>query len=495
MSPNKENNSDFYAPYDDSRKRAAKGGKRLRKSMDIKPVSDKRKRPRRRIAVLVVLAALIATGFAAYKMIVRPPDVASKPNIDSGSALDLSGVGRKPNFYTFLICGTDDGNGGTDTIMVAAYDVANQKMNVMSIPRDTMVNVSWSTKKINSTYNAGGIERLQKEIAKLIGFPVDFYIKVDLNGFVKLVDSIGGVEFNVPFNMNYEDPTQNLNIHISKGLKKLNGKQAVGVVRWRKNNDGTGYSSGDIGRIETQQAFLTAVAKQCLTIGNLTKVSEFAKIFTDYVDTNLGTGNLIWLGQKAIGLSTDDIRFFTLPGNYTAHYNGASYVTPKMEELLEAVNAYLNPYDEEITSDMVDIMSVSSSGKLISSTGTLTDSRASLSSNKDSGKKSSASGAKPTEKAGSSGKGTAKPSAKPDPSTSPVVSPPNSPAPSAAPESPPASEAPEPSEPAETNEPGGTGGTGDGTGIGGATSNGQTAVGSREPAAEPARPATFPAGE
>jgi LCP family protein required for cell wall assembly len=231
----------------------------------------------------LILIILVVAVFISYKMMVRPPSVGQGILQEDGTTAEptrVQGSGRKQDVYTFLLCGTDDGNGGTDTIMVAAYDVKNQKMNVMSIPRDTMVNVSWSTKKINSSYNAGGISRLAQEAGNLIGFPLDFYIKVDLKGFVQLIDALGGVEFEVPYNMNYDDPAQNLSIHVKKGMQHLNGADAVGVVRWRKNNDGTGYSSGDIGRIQTQQAFLKAVGKKCLNFGNITKVKEFAEIFS-----------------------------------------------------------------------------------------------------------------------------------------------------------------------------------------------------------------------
>ena len=327
--------------------------------------------------VPIVLAIIAVVFFIAYRMVVRPPDVGQGILLEDGTAepFRVQASGREEEVYTFLLCGTDDGNGGTDTIMVASYDAKNKKMNVMSIPRDTMVNVTWSTKKINSTYNAGGVTRLAQEVGNLLGFPLDFYIKVDLEGFVELIDALGGIDFEVPYNMNYEDPAQNLSIHVEKGMQHLDGKTAVGVVRWRKNNDGTGYSSGDIGRIQTQQAFLKAVGKKCLQLGNITKVKEFAEIFNQHVETNLSLGNLIWLGQQALGMDMENVHFFTLPGNYAASYHGVSYVLPDLDELVEAVNTYLNPYLDDVTREDVDVMSITSSGKLVSSTGQLASER------------------------------------------------------------------------------------------------------------------------
>ncbi len=370
--------------------------------------------------VPLILIILVVAVFISYKMMVRPPSVGQGILQEDGTTAEptrVQGSGRKQDVYTFLLCGTDDGNGGTDTIMVAAYDVKNQKMNVMSIPRDTMVNVSWSTKKINSSYNAGGISRLAQEAGNLIGFPLDFYIKVDLKGFVQLIDALGGVEFEVPYNMNYDDPAQHLSIHVKKGMQHLNGADAVGVVRWRKNNDGTGYSSGDIGRIQTQQAFLKAVGKKCLNFGNITKVKEFAEIFSKYVETNLSLGNLIWLGQQGLGVDIDNIHFFTMPGNYAATYHGASYVTPDIDQLVEAINTYLNPYLANVTNEDVDVMTVTSRGKLVSSTGQLADGTTS-SSAKNSGTPNnagatSAGTATPKQSKAPTGTVTAKPSATP----------------------------------------------------------------------------------
>jgi LCP family protein required for cell wall assembly len=340
---------------------------------------------RRRIIVLASVCAALLILFALYKNWVRPPEFAppgdpsQEEQTGENSEAPMMVTGRKEGWYTFLLCGVDDGNGGGDTIMVAAFDTKSQQLNVVSIPRDTLVNVAWSTKKINSAYNAGGIERLKEEVSKVMGFSVDFYVKVDLQGFVALVNSIGGVEFDVPFDMNYDDPTQDLHIHIDEGLQTLYGEDAIGVVRWRKNNNGTGYSSGDIGRIQTQQAFLSELAKQMLTIGNLTKVPEFAAIFSKYVETDLSMGNLVWLGQEAMNVETETIQFFTLPGNYTASYYNMkygqyqSYVTLDMDEVIELVNTYFNPYTSPITAGMLDIMTINRDGSMSSSRGVLQD--------------------------------------------------------------------------------------------------------------------------
>jgi len=355
-----------------------------RKRKNKRAPKTRRQIVRRRIIMLASVCAALFILFALYKNWARPPElnpgeVTQHPPAQGGEEKPQTGSGRKSGWYTFLLCGVDDGNGGGDTIMVAAFDTVGQKINIVSIPRDTLINVAWHTKKINSAYNAGGVERLKEEVSKLIGFSVDFYVKVDLRGFVELVDAIGGVEFDVPFNMNYDDPTQNLHIHIKKGPQKLEGKDAIGVVRWRKNNDGSGYRSGDIGRIETQQAFLKELARQVLTIGNLPKVPEFASIFSKYVETDLSLGNLVWLGQKAMGVGSEHMQFFTMPGDYSASYYSmksgryVSYVVLDIDEVVELMNLSFNPYTTPITKSMLDIMTIQRNGAMASSRGVLQD--------------------------------------------------------------------------------------------------------------------------
>ena len=130
-----------------------------------------------------------------------------------------------------------------NTIMVAAYDTAEQKVGVVSIPRDTLVDRSFP--KINAVYGSGGIEALKETVSDLIGIPIDHYMTVNIRAFKALVDAVGGIDFYVPCDMDYDDstPGQELYIHYKEGMQHLNGQQALEVVRFRHNNDGSGYTS------------------------------------------------------------------------------------------------------------------------------------------------------------------------------------------------------------------------------------------------------------
>ena len=323
------------------------------------------------VAVTTISALFILTAlFGLYKCFsqeptLRPsgpaapdpdPSAAQEPENPEDDARPLSSEERKEHFYTVLMAGLDDENGGSDTNLLMALDAENGTINVVSLPRDTLLNVSWSVKKLNNAYHHGGISQTRTEVSRLLGIPVDYYVTVDLRAFVELVDAIDGVDFDIPVDMDYDDPEQDLHIHFKKGPRHLTGQQALEVVRWRQNNDGTGYATADIGRIGTQQAFLTAVAKQTLQVSNLDKIPEMAEIFSTRVETDLKLANLIWIGEQALTIGSSNITFHTLPGDGAGYYKGGSYYVLDPEATLEMVNTYFNPYKNELTMDDLHIL-------------------------------------------------------------------------------------------------------------------------------------------
>ena len=254
---------------------------------------------------------------------------------------------RKGRFYTILVSGSDDGNGNSDTNILVAIDTVNGYIYGTSIARDTKAVWNGKNHKINAAFGSGGMEKMAEVVSDQLGIPVDYTVSVDLTGFAALVDAIGGVDFDVPVNMDYEDPYQDLYIHISKGMHHLSGSEALKVVRFRK-----GYATQDIGRMETQQKFLKAVAKQTLTVSNLGKIDEFVKIFQKYVKTDLTLGDLAWLGKEAISIGADNIEFSTLPGVWNDHDN---FIYLNKDDVLTLVNEHLNPYVEDRTADDLNI--------------------------------------------------------------------------------------------------------------------------------------------
>ena len=339
-----------------------------------------------RTALLIAAIVLLLSGsaFAAWKLLVKPverpvlsepePEPPAEAETPEPSVVPVTPQEEEPEkppeededvpteqpkalrdgVYNILICGTDGDGTRTDTIIIAHLDANDHTVALLSIPRDTPVATgNGGLMKINSVYAGGGADGMQRLAARLnalLGFPVDGYVLVDLEAFKKTVDLVGGVDFDVPQDMNYEDASQNLYIHLQKGMQHLDGEQAMGLVRFRK-----GYASQDIQRTQVQQQFLKALAKQCLSVSSLTKVKEFADIFAEYVTTNLTTGNMVWFGKELLACDFDSMQSYTAEGE-GAMINGASYYPLYAGRLLEIVNAAFNPYDAPIASGSLNVI-------------------------------------------------------------------------------------------------------------------------------------------
>ena len=282
--------------------------------------------------------------------------------------------------YTFLVVGFDQVAYHTDTIMVGRLDTVNHTINVVSIPRDTLMNISGGTKKINELFLRGmnntdgdqdaklqgGIDRLMEGITDILGFTPDVYAAVDLEAFVELINAIGGVDYNVPQDMYYYDPSQDLAIELDAGMQHLTGEQAIGVMRYR-----SGYVTADIGRIETQQDFLMSIASQFISLGSIPHLTEFISIFEEYVLTNMSTANLAFFARQFLMCSSENITFATIPANYNDSIKGLSYVSIYVDDWIAMINERLNPYDQAVTTSNVNILTHSFSSGFYSTTGTI----------------------------------------------------------------------------------------------------------------------------
>ena len=278
---------------------------------------------------------------------------------------------RKDNVYTLLVVGRDRVGMNTDSIMVARFDCDNHTANIVSIPRDTLVNVPWAVKKVNSVYGSAGIDGLVSEIENLVGFGIDSYAIVNTYVFQQIIDCIGGVYFDVPIYMYYDDPEQDLYISLAPGYQLLNGNQCEQVVRFRQNNDGTGYPNGDLGRIETQHAFFEALAKQVLQLGNISNLPQIISLVIDNTDTNLTSGNIAFYAQEFLKMRSEDINFYTLPYE-SVYIRGGSYVSIQLEPWLDMINTYLNPFTVDVTAANLDVLGFDGTN-FTSTTGNIPD--------------------------------------------------------------------------------------------------------------------------
>lgn len=232
----------------------------------------------------------------------------------------------------------------TDTIMVASYNPKTQKASLLSIPRDTYVGKNEQTansyNKINALYQTS-IDKILQGVNDLTGLGLEYYVVVDTEALIKLVDTIGGVEFNVPINMDYDDTSQDLHIHLKAGWQTLDGEKAENLVRFRHNNNGTSYPSSygdnDIGRMRTQREFITQVAKQTLQLKNVTKIGEIIDIAYEYVETNLTLSVMKDYIPYAIDFNTENIQTGTVPGT-NQKINNLWFFKANKTETKELVN-------------------------------------------------------------------------------------------------------------------------------------------------------------
>jgi LCP family protein required for cell wall assembly len=324
--------------------------------------------------ILLVLASIGVVGlFVTYHVLVKAPDVGEQVTFSvastdesggqvvissntgdgssSGSASDVVVYTRQSGVYTCLLTGSDEGGQRADTIMLGCFDTNNQTASLISIPRDTLVLKNGKNSKINAVYSSGKGEAMAEAVSDMLGVPVDYYVSVDLDAFKAIVKAIGGVTFTVPINMDYDDPTQNLHIHLKKGTQKLSAEDAMGVVRFRHNNDGSGYTRQDLDRVETQRDFLKALVKQTITLSNVTKVTELVGILNEYVDTDMPLDTMVYFATSAIGMDLDTaLTTATLSGEWKS-----PYIVTDPDAALELVNELLPVYTEPITKSIMNI--------------------------------------------------------------------------------------------------------------------------------------------
>ena len=204
-----------------------------------------------------------------------------------------------------------------------------------------------------------GVENLQSVVSDLVGYPIDFYIQIDLDGFRELVDAVGGVDFNVPVEMYYNDPTQDLSIFFQPGMQHLDGEDAMKVCRFRKNGDGTGYPMGDIQRSETVRKLMITVAKKL--VANIGKLDQFVSIMQRNIETNLSATDLTWFVTKAVGVNLDSgVSGDALPGDGSVTYGSTRYCYElEPGKSLEMINRLVNPYTASLTAEDVNIFQIS----------------------------------------------------------------------------------------------------------------------------------------
>lgn len=331
-----------------------------RKAIEAK----RRKRRRKRIVVsifTILLLLIFGSGIYGYSFI-------------SGLKTNTLGTGIEPasssDPINILVLGMDIGDTDnqtnksirrSDTIMVFNYNPNTKKVHLVSIPRDTLIEVDayldtgeyqryW---KINAAYALGGEEEVTTQVESLLNININYIVEIDYNAFRSIVDAIGGVEMTISQDMYYDDDEQDLHINFKAGeTVLLDGEKAEEFFRWRKNNDGTGLANGDLDRIENQHLFISKLLDKVLSPSIVFKAPKILKAISDNVDTNIPANELISLGLKVLRLSSSDIVMETLQGEPEDIY-GQSYLIAYEDynkDLIDALNSNSSSLDNNITS-------------------------------------------------------------------------------------------------------------------------------------------------
>lgn len=342
-----------------------KNNKRIKENNNIK-IEEKNKKKKKHTVLRVLLAIFIILiltigGFLGYS--VYKNGWGLRGVLQTALGQDNEKL-QDLDPFTVLILGVSEDITSklTDTIIVASYNPKTQKATLLSVPRDTYIgknkNKANTYDKINALYQKSP-EKTLEAINELTGLNINYYIVINNNALVELVDKIGGVEFDVPIRMKYTDTSQKLYINLEKGFQRLNGDQAEQLVRFRKNDNGTSYPSeygdNDTGRMRTQREFLKAVAKQTLQVKNVTKIKSLMDIFKRNVTTNITDWNTVSAYiPYAIEFDTENIRTETIPGENDKYNNLWFFIAnqKKTKEIVDEIFLEQNglPESEETTS-------------------------------------------------------------------------------------------------------------------------------------------------
>lgn len=321
----------------------------------------------KKILLIFLLIMLTAGGVFAYKTYKNGWGL-------SGMLATVAGhdenTRKELGEFKCLILGisTDQANVElTDTIMVASYNPNTQKATLLSIPRDTYVgkNSAKATayEKINALYSRKHRpDETLEAVNEITGLNIEYYVVVKTEALIKLVDVIGGVTFNVPIDMDYDDKTQNLHIHLKKGEQVLDGNKAEQLVRFRHNNDGSSYpeeyGDNDTGRMRTQREFIMQVVKQTAKPENIFKLGEILEVAEEYVITNIDFNVAKDYIPYIVEFNTENLLTATLPGTNTNKNSSGTWVFVHNKKETETLIQELF-YDRDITEDITEETSAS----------------------------------------------------------------------------------------------------------------------------------------
>jgi len=288
-------------------------------------VKKKRKlRSKMRLVVfIIVLLSLFGGGFVAANNLLWPL-LTGEPLVSLGTDDDVEKFAQMPGINV-LMMGVDERSDETslrtDTMILANINNKENRVALLSIPRDTKVEIAGhGTEKINAANIYGGPELAMQKVSELTGVEVDYYVTTNFNGFKDIVDALGGVTIDVEKPMNYTERAYGgaYDIHLAQGVQELNGNQALMYARFRHD------ALGDITRTQRQLKLLKAIGSETMQASSITKLPKLVPQVYKNVDTNLGLSEMVALAKAAKNLENVQIVTQTMPGWFLDEH-GASY--------------------------------------------------------------------------------------------------------------------------------------------------------------------------
>ncbi|MCR4718020.1 MAG: LCP family protein [Firmicutes bacterium] len=268
-------------------------------------------------------------------------------------------VDKETGKINILAIGLDNDGTRTDTIIVVSYDLDGNLVNILSIPRDTRMYVGGNYQKINCAYavtkngKRNGVNGTIEAVTRLTGIPIHYYVEFTFETFREVIDALGGVDFDIPQNMNYDDPVQNLHIHLKKGFQHLDGDKSEQLVRFRK------YPMGDIDRVKVQQSFMKALAEQKLNSSIIGKLPDLFKVLQKDIKTNFKVSDITKYALNLMDLSSENVKAYSLPGTADSESYGASYWVADMAQTKVLIEETFGYDASKITIHSADGKSIS----------------------------------------------------------------------------------------------------------------------------------------
>ncbi len=331
----------------------------------------------------LITALIIAIIFTVAYAILYTPDIDDEVPFETGTSnsdetstsdqesdTEVSNTDpedlRVEGKYNFLVIGRDNVGLNTDVMMLVSMDTTAGSLAIMQIPRDTYINVDGTPHKINSVFATlvndayrndseqpyvDGMEAFVDILQKSFSVKIDYYALLNLKGFRNIIDIIGGVNIYIPANMYYQDPDQDLYIDLVAGQHILDGRQSENFIRFRE-----GYITGDIGRIDAQKIFISALMESVKNNISLSNVLPLISEIFDNLTTNMPVKDMGFFAQQALGMDLSNAVMMTMPGESIREYGsyGLWYYVAHRNELIEIINTYFNMYTFEITDDFFD---------------------------------------------------------------------------------------------------------------------------------------------